>query len=86
MAAHVLRSGPVARAARANANPYHTTPDPVQLDTPGQVQVRRRDDLGVVVGAEGTMTTTAAAHLVGTLAKAGADASAFELVTAGVLA
>ncbi|MEO7085895.1 MAG: DUF6603 domain-containing protein, partial [Gemmatimonadaceae bacterium] len=85
MESQVLRVGPVARASRSRLNPYLTTPDPVQLTPPGQVQVRQRDDLGVVAGAEGFMTTTAATHSLASLVAAGADASAFELVGAGVL-
>jgi hypothetical protein len=84
MAASVLRTGPVARAAQAHANPYLTPSDPVKLTNPGQVQVRQRDDLGVVHEAEGFMTTTAASNVVRAMVSAGGDASAFELVTAGV--
>jgi hypothetical protein len=83
--AAVLRAGPVARAARARGNPYLPTPDPVQLTAPGQVQVRQRDDLGVINAAEGFMTTTEASHAVKLLVDAGADATSFELVTVGVL-
>jgi hypothetical protein len=83
--AAVLRAGPVARAARARGNPYLPTLDPVQFTAPGQVQVRQRDDLGVVNAAEGFMTTTEASHAVKLLVDAGADATSFELVTVGVL-
>ncbi|MEP6618807.1 MAG: DUF6603 domain-containing protein [bacterium] len=86
MAAVALRSGAVAKAARQRANPYLSTPDPVELSNPGQVEIRRRDDLAAVAGAAGLMTTTAASHLVSTLVDAGAESNAFELVSAGVLA
>jgi len=85
MAASVLRTAPVARAARERTNPYLVAPDPVELLDPGQVQVRHRDDLGAVANAEGIMTTTAASHVVDTLVHAGVDAADLELVTVGVL-
>ena len=81
--AHVLRAGPVARAARARVNPYVSPPEPVQLGDAGRAQVRRRDDLGVVDGAAGWMTTTEAAHVARTLAEAGA--STLQLVGAGAV-
>ena len=82
--AAVLRAGQASRAARTRVNPYTSKPEPVEVSGAGQVQVRRRDDLGVVADVPSAMTTTAAAHAIESLADAGEDAENLQLVAVGV--
>jgi len=82
--AAVLRSGQVSRASRSRVNPYTSTPNPVGVSGAGQVQIRHRDDLGAVADAPDVMTTTAAAHSIGSLVDAGEDAENLQLVAVGV--
>jgi hypothetical protein len=80
----LLRTGPVATAARLRGNPYAVEqPQEVRILAPGLVSVRRRDDLGAVAEAPTLMTTTAAARLRSALEVAGM--ANLELVAAGVV-
>ena len=61
VAASVLRSNAVSSPTRQNVNPYlppRPDPAPLTLVDPGRMRIVRRDDLGVVTDATGTLNTT----------------------------
>ena len=66
---HLLALGPAGVANVVKGNPYAVAADPVYVADPGKGTVRSPVDLDVVAGVSTQeMTTTAAAHLVSTMA------------------
>jgi uncharacterized protein DUF6603 len=84
LASAVLRSGAVARAARARGNAYAGPASPIELADAGQREIRRSDDLGVVAGVTARATATVAARALDDLARGSAATVGLELVAAGV--
>jgi hypothetical protein len=68
--ASIIAAGAVSLAGQKHANPYAVAPRPVQLADPGQVEIRRRTDLGVVAAAATPMATVDAYQLMAVLATA----------------
>ena len=80
----VLRSGPVASAARARGNAYTVPANPIQLSPAGMKEIRRASDLGVVTGVTARTTTAEAAQVLANLRRVTGGTADLEMITAGV--
>ena len=85
MHAAFLASGAVSMAAQKRTNPYAVAPDRVRLADPGEVEIRRRSDLGAVATAAAPMATVEAYRVIGDLVAAQPElAGDLQVVGAGV--